>query len=71
MGDFHDGEIAVQLRKVDPNEIGSLEHFPFVRWYVELVQGPYGDKLEGGVSIEYVEEAERTEDYEKIVKAFD
>ena len=32
---FHSEDLAGNLRKVDPNEIGSLERFVFVRWYVE------------------------------------
>ena len=28
-------ELAVYLRKVDPNESGSLDHFSFLRWYVD------------------------------------
>ena len=35
------------MRKVDPNESGSLERFPFVRWYVDKE-----------VSLESAEEAE-------------
>ena len=43
---------AGQLRKVDPNESGSLDHFPFVVCYVELFEGPDGNKLEEEVSLE-------------------
>ena len=38
----------VHLRKVDPNESGSLECFAFVGWYVDEE-----------VSLYYVEEEER------------
>ena len=34
-GGFHIEELAGQLRKLDPNESGSLERFIFVRWYVD------------------------------------
>ena len=34
-GGFHSEELAGYLRKVDPNESGSLYRFAFVRWYVE------------------------------------
>ena len=44
---FHSEELAGHLRKVDPNESGSLESFSFVRWYV-------GEK----VSMESTEESE-------------
>ena len=37
-----------QLRKVDPNESGSLDRFAFLRWYVDKV-----------VSLDSAEEAER------------
>ena len=32
---FHSEDLAGHLRKVDPNESGSLDRFSFVRWYVE------------------------------------
>ena len=31
---FHIEELAGQLWKVNPNESGSLDCFPFVRWHV-------------------------------------
>ena len=31
---FHSDELTDQLRKVDPNESGSLDRFDFVGWYV-------------------------------------
>ena len=31
---FHSEEMVGQMRKVDPNESGSLDLFIFVRWYV-------------------------------------
>ena len=37
---FHGEDLASQLRKVDPNESGSLDHFSFVMCYVELFEGP-------------------------------
>ena len=43
--------MAVQLQDLDPNEIGSLYHFYFVRWYAELVEVPDGDKLLEEVSM--------------------
>ena len=49
---FHGDDLAGQLRKVDPNESGSLDHFPFVMCYVELFEGPDGNKLEEQVSLE-------------------
>ena len=49
---FHGEELAGQLRKVDPNESGSLDRFAFVRWYVDLVEGPNGDKLDKEVSLD-------------------
>ena len=45
--DFHSVDLAGHLRKLDPNEIGSLDCFAFVRWYVEEE-----------VSQNYAEEAE-------------
>ena len=50
--DFHGEDLAGQLRKVDPNERGSLDHFSFVMCYVELFEGPDGNKLEEEVSLE-------------------
>ena len=41
-------ELAGNLRKLDPNKSGSLDHFAFVRWYVDEE-----------VSLESAEEAER------------
>ena len=32
---FHSEELAGHLRKVDPNEGGSLDRFDLVRWYVD------------------------------------
>ena len=32
--DFQREELTGNLRKVDPNESGSLDRFSFVRWYV-------------------------------------
>ena len=32
---FHSEELAGHLRKLDPNESGSLDRFAFVRWYVD------------------------------------
>ena len=49
---FHGEDLAGQLRKVDPNESGSLDHFSFVMCYVELFEGPDGNKLEEEVSLE-------------------
>ena len=43
---FHCEDLVGQLRKVDPNESGSLDHFSFVMCYVELFEGPDGNKLE-------------------------
>ena len=49
---FHGEDLAGQLRKVDPNESGSLGHFSFVMCYVELFEGPDGNKFEEQVSLE-------------------
>ena len=49
---FHGEDLAGQLRKVDPNESGSLDHFSFVMCYVELFKGPDGNMLEEEVSLE-------------------
>ena len=49
---FHGEDLAGQLRKVDPNESGSLNHYPFVMCYVELFEVPDGNKLEEEVSLE-------------------
>ena len=49
---FHGEDLAVQLRKLDPNESGSLDHFSFVMCYMELFEGPDGNKLEEEVSLE-------------------
>ena len=43
---FHGEYLTGQLRKVDPNESGSLERFKFVGWYVDLVEGLDGDTLD-------------------------
>ena len=51
---FHGEDLVGQLRKLDPNESGSLDHFPFVMCYVELFEGPDGNKLEEGVSLESI-----------------
>ena len=32
---FHSEDLVGHLQKLDPNESGRLEHFSFVRWYVE------------------------------------
>ena len=50
--DFHGEDLAGQLQKVYPNESGSLDHFSFVMCYVELFEGPDGNKLEEEVSLE-------------------
>ena len=49
---FHGEYLAGQLRKVYPNECGSLDHFPFMMCYVELFEVPDGNKLEEEVSLE-------------------
>ena len=49
---FNGEDMAGQPQKVDPNESGSLDHFPFVICYVELFEGPDGNKLEEEVSLE-------------------
>ena len=49
---FHGENMAGQLQKVDPNESGSLDHFSFVMCYVEIFEGPDGNKLEEEVSLE-------------------
>ena len=49
---FHGEELAGQLRKVDPNESGSLDHFSFVMCYVELFEVSDRNKLEEEVSLE-------------------
>ena len=51
---FHGEYLAGQLRKVDSNESGSLDHFSFVICYVELFEGPYGNNLEEKVSLESI-----------------
>ena len=56
-GEVHGEDLMVQMWKVDPNESGSLEHFPFVRWYVDLFEGPDGYTLEEEVYLESIEEA--------------
>ena len=33
---FHGEYLTGQLRKVNPNESGSVDRFAFVRWYVDL-----------------------------------
>ena len=45
---FHSEDLAGHLRKVDPNESGSLDRFDFVRWYVDEE-----------ISLESAEEVER------------
>ena len=42
---FHGEDLAGQPGKVDPNESGSLDNFPFVMCYVELFEVPNGNKL--------------------------
>ena len=32
---FHSEDLAVHLRKLEPNKTGSLDPFAFVRWYVD------------------------------------
>ena len=48
---FHGEDLAGQPRKVDPNESGSLDHFPFVMCYVEVFEVPDVNKLEEEVSL--------------------
>ena len=48
-----------QQRKVQPNESISLYRFAFVRWYVELVEGLEGHKLEDEFFLDSAEEAGR------------
>ena len=67
---FHGNQLAGQLQKVDPNESGSLYRFPFVRWYVDLGEGPNGSKLEEEVSLEYAEESKWAEQYKKMSRPF-
>ena len=57
---FNGGELTVQLQKVDPNESISLDHFTFVRWYVDLVEGPDGYKLGEEVSLDFSEKEKWT-----------
>ena len=45
---FHSEERAGHLWRVDPNEIGSLDRFPFLGWYADKE-----------VSLDSTEEAER------------
>ena len=33
---FHSEELAGHLRRVGPNESGSLDHFPFIKWHVDM-----------------------------------
>ena len=47
------------MRKVYSNESGSLDRFAFVRWYVDLVEGPEGDKLDEEVSLDSEEEVKQ------------
>ena len=49
---FHGEDLTGQLRKVVPNESGSLDHFSFVMCYVELFEVPDGNKSEEEVSLE-------------------
>ena len=49
---FHGEDLAGQLRKVDPNESGSLDYFSFVMCSVELFEVPDGNKLEEEISLE-------------------
>ena len=49
---FPGEDLAGQLRKVDPNESGSLDHFLFVMYYVELFEGSDGNTLDEEVSLE-------------------
>ena len=48
---FHSEELAGHLRKVDPNESGSLDRFDFMRWYVDeeisLESAEEGQRLVG------------------------
>ena len=50
--DFNGEDLTGQLRKVDPNESGSLDHFTSVMCYVELFEGPDGNKLDEEVALE-------------------
>ena len=58
---FHSDNMVGHMQKVDPNESGSLDRFAFVRWYVNLVEGPDGDILEEEVNLESTEEYECAE----------
>ena len=36
LGDgFHSEDLAGHMRKLDPDEIGSVYRFPFLKWYVD------------------------------------
>ena len=48
---LHCEDLSGRLRKVDPDESGSLDHFSFVMCYVELFEGPDGNKLKEEVSL--------------------
>ena len=56
MEGFHGDDLVCQLQKLDPNESGILDCFDFVRWYMDLVEVPVGDKLEEEVPLEPREE---------------
>ena len=45
---FHSEDLTGHLRKLDPNKSGSLDHFSFVRWY-----------LDKEVSLDSADESER------------
>ena len=49
---FRGEDLAGPLRKVDPNESGSLDNFSFLVCYVELFEGPDGNNSEEEISLE-------------------
>ena len=53
---FHGEDLECQLKKVHPNESGILNRFAFVRWHVDLVEGPEGYELEEEVTMDSIEE---------------
>ena len=66
---LHGNELNAQLRIVDPEKTGFITKDYFVKWYVDLVS--LADAKEDEDSLDTEERAEREEERESAIEAFD
>ena len=66
---LHGDELNAQLRIVDPEKTGFITKDYFVKWYVDLVS--LADAKEDEDSLDTEERAEREEERESAIEAFD